>query len=1127
MSQNDSWPRGLTFTLFLCLAGCAVVDNSTGSEATDNGDVGAFEDGEDAAGTLPDAGADTPDALSDVSGSGEVGDLCLEDWDCLSELCVDIAAGNDASLCSQFCADDDHCPEDFDCVLVSNSGVDAIEVCLPDTLCIDEDGDGYGIGPDCAGPDCDDNNIAVNPAARELCDTIDNDCDGSPDDDPVEENADCQTGFSGPCGVGRQVCNGGLIECVPRLPATDEICDGIDNDCDAIADEGADGGPLVRACYDGPESTEGVGQCGGGLQHCTDGAFTSCIGQVLPGTEQCNDLDDDCDGSIDNGAESGTYWPDLDGDGFGDADAEGFTGCVAPDRYVNNRLDCDDTRLAVHPDAEETAGDEIDQNCDGTETCYVDNDGDGHRADDTTIESLDDLLCDGVLEALATTPADDCDDGDPTVHPGAIEIPGDEIDQTCDGRELCYHDRDGDGFRTAETSVSLDLSCADSLEASAAVPAGDCADLDASRNPMAPEACNGLDDNCDGETDNGAAFNLYWPDLDGDGFGDASAGPVSGCAAPARHVDNALDCNDGLRSVNPDAAEIAGDEADQNCDGVETCFVDNDGDGHRADDATIESIADLRCDGLVEALASDPVDDCDDGDPTVHPGVAEVPGDEIDQTCDGRELCFQDRDGDGFRTAETLLSSDLRCDGPLEAAAIVPEGDCADLDASRNPLALEACNGLDDDCDGLGDALDPDVPDADRDGANRCVDCNDAAPLVFPGATETAGDGVDQNCDAIELCFLDGDLDGFRGSAAPVPSSDLTCSETGLASRLVPAGDCNDDLRAVNPDAAEIAGDGFDQNCDGAELCFLDGDNDGYRPDDSSTVLSVVDVACDGLREAPLGAPTGDCDDSSATTYPGAEEVPGDEVDQSCDGRELCFADRDADGYRTDELLLSADVLCTGDREAPAIAPFGDCADLDAQVNPGMAEICNGADDDCDTLVDSFDPDIPDGDGDGVDLCEDCDDTDPTITDSYTVHGPGGDIPDGSPFGYTSVIRHTEVSFDGPVGDLNVMIDINHEDPYFLRVWLRSPSGTEITLVDRPPCCGDDYLGTWFDETGSDGPIEEGTAPYTGTFVPEGSLLAFAGEDPNGTWEIEVADTIGGNVGTLNEWRLEFALDCE
>ncbi|MEZ4433388.1 MAG: MopE-related protein [bacterium] len=134
--------------------------------------------------------------------------------------------------------------------------------------------------------------------AAESCNGLDDDCDG--DADEAIEAVPCETGQPGVCAAGATACADGATVCQPPTGPSEEICDGLDNDCDGATDEAEDGAPLTRACYDGPEGTAGVGPCLEGTATCVDGTFAACEGQVLPGVERCNDADDDCNGTLDD-----------------------------------------------------------------------------------------------------------------------------------------------------------------------------------------------------------------------------------------------------------------------------------------------------------------------------------------------------------------------------------------------------------------------------------------------------------------------------------------------------------------------------------------------------------------------------------------------------------------------------------------------------------------------------------------------------------------------------------------------------------------------------------------------------------------------------------------------------------
>ena len=104
-------------------------------------------------------------------------------------------------------------------------------------------------------------------------------------------------------------------------------------------------------------------------------------------------------------------------------------------------------------------GDGIDNDCDGTETCYADADGDGHAAADGSTVHSEDADCDDEGEAGADAEQDDCDDTTALARPGGTELPGDGIDQDCDGADLCFADLDGDGYRSSSggTVSSVDM----------------------------------------------------------------------------------------------------------------------------------------------------------------------------------------------------------------------------------------------------------------------------------------------------------------------------------------------------------------------------------------------------------------------------------------------------------------------------------------------------------------------------------------------------------------------------------------------------------------------------------------------------------------------------------------------
>ncbi|MEL6342158.1 MAG: FG-GAP-like repeat-containing protein [Myxococcota bacterium] len=268
-------------------------------------------------------------------------------------------------------------------------------------------------------------------------------------------------------------------------------------------------------------------------------------------------------------------------------------------------------------------------------------------------------------------------------------------------------------------------------------------------------------------------------DVNGDGCPDAIVGGRFGpvlvyIASIDRDGDGAYgcglvpdDCDDDDPDVFPEADEVVGDGIDNNCDGLEDCLEDRDGDGYHA--GQVISSADLDCDDDGEGDPEDPGGDCNDDDPDIFPDADETVGDGIDSDCDGFEDCLEDRDGDGHHADEIISSADLDCDDPGEADRNDPGGDC-----------------------------------------------NDDDPDVSPEADEIVADGIDSDCDGVEDCLEDRDGDGYRTDEI-IPSVDLDCDDPEEAEPEDPGIDCDDDDPAVYPGAAEPEGSTLDLNCDGLQ----------------------------------------------------------------------------------------------------------------------------------------------------------------------------------------------------------------------------------------------------------------------------------------------------------------------
>jgi MYXO-CTERM domain-containing protein len=789
--------------------------------------------------------------------------------------------------------------------------------------------------------------------------------------------------------------------------AYDAPDDGIDADCDTFED-----------CW---LDSDGDGY-GGTLEASSD---LTCAAYEADGSD-CDDTEitvnpgatEGIDDGVDSDCDARELCP-LDGDGDGYGETGGATGlavsldCIEAG-FATEVGDCDDGDQDLNPGAAEIIGSGVDENCDGFEICYVDDDGDGarHTADTVSVTGGD-LSCTQVGQAVATAPVD-CDDTDATVLPGAQEGVADGVDQDCDGFELCYVDNDTDTYGSSTTTLDADLTCSDP---GLADDDDDCDDAASGTNPAASDIPgDGIDQNCDG-------VDRCYSDNDGDGYGNPAStfqGSTLDCSAPGE-ADNGDDCDDADPDTNPDGTDLAGDVLDQDCSGFLNCWIDDDGDSFAGQTYSAEPTVAGTCPSASGFFFTAAATDCDDDDASIFPGATELPNDGVDQDCDTSEACYRDLDGDGYGDETVTITSD-----PGDLSCTTTPGvaddnlDCNDASAAISPDATElVADGVDQDCNDLELCH----TDNDRDGYGSSLvaptegdlscslagvsgtddDCNDNNAAIHPGATELVNDGVDQNCDLIELCPADADNDGFGAETATTNSSsgDLACAGFGVADDTL---DCDDARSDVNPNATELVNDGFDQNCNGLESCYVDVDGDDYgapTTTETSTRLDCLDV---GVADNAL-----DCDDGRSGVNPGATELAADLVDQDCDRIELCYQDLDGDDFGTSDIVSSGldDISCAGSQVALV---QGDCDDADGGAFPGAEEIPDdGIDQDCngEDLEGCYVDNDDDGFGDGtvptvfepagcaatpfrVTIAGDCDDSDP---DTFPPFGgnPGGE----------------------------------------------------------------------------------------------------------------------------------------
>ncbi len=574
---------------------------------------------------------------------------------------------------------------------------------------VDVDGDGWS-----AGSDCDDADPDTHPYAEEVCDGQDNDCDGQ-----IDEGLDLQTDVNncGACGVacgegftctngqcvpctdndqdGFTICDGDCDDSNAQIgPDSEDVCDGIDNNCNGIVDEFTD-------IFSDPQNCGGCGMvcppgsvCSNGVcVVCNDNdqdGFTTCDGDCddndpayNPGTfDDCNGNDNNCDGIIANNL---------------DQDADGITSCGG---------DCNDFNSQIWPGATEF--------CDG-----LDNDCDG-QIDEGGVCSSN--CTDGILNGQET--GVDC--GGPDCLP-------------C---QNCF-DNDADGFTTCN---------------------GDCDDSNFNIRPGAQELCNGIDDDCDGQIDEGACGSSC---TDGVKNGNETAVDCGGSCPPCAAGEGCLtnnDCGPGLicqggicvaapcppGMFDCDGQSFNGCEVDtqtdpQNCGGCGlVCSFPNAISGCTNGTCVIVScLANYAdCDGNI-------VNGCETYLPFNNSNCGAC-GNQcpVGTTCQNGTCITNctDNDLDGFTTCN---------------------GDCNDANFQIRPGALEICNGIDDDCDGqIDEGL----------GTITCGTgaCQNTVPACL--------NGVPQNCTidpaSAEICDgIDNDCDGSvdEGFSCSLPNATSAC----------------------------------------------------------------------------------------------------------------------------------------------------------------------------------------------------------------------------------------------------------------------------------------------------------------------------------------------------------------
>ena len=467
------------------------------------------------------------------------------------------------------------------------------------------------------------------------------------------------------------------------------------------------------------------------------------------------------------------------------------------------------------------------------------------------------------------------------------------------------------------------------------------------------EVCNGVDDDGDGQIDEGPV--AWAPDADGDGFGDAASAVLSADCGTILGIASVDDCDDGDPATFPGAPEAC-DGIDRDCDGVVddggVCPCDV-GSGEVSallvcTDLQTWDDARLSCEGLGWHLVS--------------VGLAAEQDDLYDAVAPYGDVFWiglndQDIEDSWVWDDGTPYGYDGWRYGEPNNGNLYSEEDCAEIeplggwdDQPCTDLQPYVCER---ECDPVSSYL-----DADGDGLGDPATLETSC-VVPPGSVANDLDCDDDDAAGPAVAYLDGDGDGFGGGSAQ-----LLCGVASPWSSL--GGDCDDDAATVHPDAVEVC-DGIDNDCVGGiddgegGPWYVDGDGDGFGDADAPSATS--------LCPPPGGvAMAGDCDDRDPAIHPGAADAPDDGIDSDCDGADGAAVDSDGDGLTDlEEAGLGTD---PNDPDSDDDG-LGDLIEVTWGTDPlapdtdgdGLADGDEGdADHDGDGRIDALDPD-DDGDG--------------------------------------------------------------------------------------------------------------------------------------------------------------------
>jgi hypothetical protein len=383
-------------------------------------------------------------ALAADAGSGQGGSAGQTSQDAADELSVGGAPGDGA-------AGTDAAPEAAAGAAGDAATPDVVE---PSDAPLQQDGE----APDSAWWDGGGDETAPCEQKPEVCNGVDDNCNGVKDEGDPGGGGSCDVpGKLGECAVGTLHCTSGQLKCIGNIPASPEICDGKDNNCDGTTDNNpVDTG---ASC-----STGKPGVCAAGTQKCISAVLT-CVSNLQPAAETCNGLDDDCDGTVDNGFPGAGQPCDVPGK-LGEC-AKGQTNCLG------GQAGCTPNQASPQPEV-----------CDAK-----DNDCDGSIDESSEVDGK---VCSTSLPGICATGKTQCSAGTlsciPDTQPGSVI-------ETCNGK-------DDNCNGPVDDVANIKLECATKFTSAVNV-----LDWKCTSGTCEVAACFGNNKDCDGGPFNGCEVN--------------------------------------------------------------------------------------------------------------------------------------------------------------------------------------------------------------------------------------------------------------------------------------------------------------------------------------------------------------------------------------------------------------------------------------------------------------------------------------------------------------------------------------------------------------------------------------------------------------------------------------------